>query len=128
MTTPALAQDVDHAVAEVVRILLTYRRETQARLGLALGLGKATMSMRMSGARGWTASEVAALARHFDVPVSVFYDGPDALLRTGIGTVTHQYESPTKQGGTTVSSLKSSTPRGPRSSAVRPCGGAVKAA
>lgn len=128
MTITAAEHEVDLAVSRVVKMLLAYRGETQAALAQATGLGRKTVIRRMSGERGWSAAELATLSKHFEVPVSVFYDGPDALLRTGIQTVTHQYESPTKQGGTTVSSLKSSTPRGPRSSAVRPCGGAVKAA
>ncbi len=74
----------DDRITSVVRILLTYRQQTQADLVAGTGIQKRTLVRRLSGERSWTAGDVAALAEHFRVPVTVFYDGPDALL-AGLG-------------------------------------------
>lgn len=81
MTTAA--HDVDGNVTAVVRILMAYSRERQADVCAATSIPLRTFIRRMKdGVGGWAASEIAALASHYDVPVSAFYDGPDALLRT----------------------------------------------
>lgn len=133
MTTTAIdasprADEVNLAVSRVVKVLLAHRGQTQAQLSAATGFRRSTLIRRMHGERDWTAPEVAILAKHFEVPVSVFYDGPDALLSRGVRTPTHQYQSPTKPAGTTVSPLKPSSSRRPLSTAVRPCPGSTRAA
>lgn len=80
MTTAS--HDIDGSVTAVVRILMAYTRERQSDVCEATGIPKRTFIRRMGGDGGWSASEVAALANHFDVPVTAFYDGPDHLLRT----------------------------------------------
>lgn len=70
----------DQNVTDVVRILLAYRHEQQTHLVLGTGIPKRTLIRRMNGGGGWSAAEVALLARHFDVPVTTFYAGPDALM------------------------------------------------
>ncbi len=46
----------------------------------AIGLHRVAMYRRLSGEVQWRVGEVAALARHLEVPVQVFYDGPARLL------------------------------------------------
>jgi transcriptional regulator with XRE-family HTH domain len=97
MTTTTAERDVNTAVSRVVKILLAYRRETQAALAVDTGLSKPTLIRRMAGERSWTAAEVAALARHFGVPEQVFYDGPDALVGHS-SPVTDGYSTDTARG------------------------------
>lgn len=133
MTAPET--DVNLAVSRVVKVLLAHRRETQAQLSLATGLRKATLIRRMAGDRSWTAPEIAVLAKHFEVPVGVFYAGPDALLRSGAGTVTHESQSARRPAGPAAhplnpAALRSSrglVPR-PRTAADRTCPGTSQAA
>lgn len=70
----------DDKIGRVVDLLLTYRRENRLVLAALLGVSPKTLSRRISGSLGWTAEEVALMAEHFDVPVSAFYAGPDAMI------------------------------------------------
>lgn len=72
-------QTTDEQVTDVVRILLAYKRQKQDDVITSTGIPKRTLIRRMN-AGGWSAAEVADLAQHFQVPVSVFYEGPDSLL------------------------------------------------
>lgn len=74
-------------IGRVVDLLLTYRRENRLVLAALLGVSPKTLSRRLHGTLGWSADEVALLAEHFDMPVKVFYDGPDALI-AGMRTTT----------------------------------------
>lgn len=81
MTQPeAEPMSVDRSVTRVVEILREYKDESWNELFLATGIRKHTMTRRREQG-GWTASEVARLAKHFNKPVSALYDGPDALFR-----------------------------------------------
>jgi hypothetical protein len=71
---------VDQAAGKVVRLLALHRDETVEDAATAANIGRDTMYRRLRGQGGWKASELAALAAHFGVPITVFYDGPDALL------------------------------------------------
>lgn len=72
-------------IGGVVDLLLTYRRENRLVLAALLGVSPKTLSRRIGGALGWSADEVALMAEHFDVPVSVFYEGPDAFIARARG-------------------------------------------
>lgn len=76
----ATAHDLDGGMTAVVRILMAYTKEKQAEVCLATGIPRRTFIRRMGDGGGWSAAEIAALAKHFDVPVTAFYDGPEALL------------------------------------------------
>lgn len=81
---------VDARVTRVVEILLAYKQESWSELMIATGIGKSTMIRRKSRG-GWSAAEVAVLAEHFDAPVELFYQGPDALFRGGPGRINRTY-------------------------------------
>lgn len=76
------AGTADANISAVLRILMAYKHETQQQLVGATGIPQRTLIRRMkNGATGWSAGEVAALADHYEVPVSVFYGGPDELMQ-----------------------------------------------
>lgn len=80
MTTASVEPSVvDDNVTRVVEILQAYKRLSLNELIIASGIGKSTL-IRRRHAGGWSAAEVARLAEIFEVPVSVFYDGPDNLI------------------------------------------------
>lgn len=60
--------------------MLLWRRETRVQLALLLGISLRTLGRRIAGELRWEAGELQRMADHFGVPVSRFYDGPDALL------------------------------------------------
>lgn len=76
----APAVDVDRNISRVLKLLMTYREQSLNELLLAVGMNKSTM-IRRRAQGGWSAEEVGRLAVHFDVPVSAFYEGADALFR-----------------------------------------------
>jgi hypothetical protein len=78
-------------IGRVVDLLLTYRRENRLVLAALLGVSPKTLGRRLNGVLGWTADEIAVMAEHFDVPVSVFYDGPEALLAGTSRSTTAEY-------------------------------------
>jgi hypothetical protein len=80
-------------IGRVVDLLLTYRRENRLVLAALLGVSPKTLGRRLNGVLGWTADEIAVMAQHFDVPVSVFYDGPEALLAGTSRSTTAEYLS-----------------------------------
>ncbi len=72
--------NVNERIGRALDVLMTYRREKRLVVAALLGVSPKTLGRRLSGQIDWTAGEVSLLAEHFDVPVSVFYAGPDALL------------------------------------------------
>ncbi len=71
---------VNERIGRAVDMLMTYRQEKRMIVAALLGVSPKTLGRRLSGQLDWTAEEVSLLAEHFDVPVSAFYAGPDALL------------------------------------------------
>ena len=65
-----------------VRAEVARRGLSQSALAAALNLTQSAVSRRLSGTVEFTASELAALAEHLQVPVSVFFDTP-ALAEGG---------------------------------------------
>lgn len=72
---------IDSNVTGVLEILIAYRRVSFKELIVATGIGKSTM-IRRRAQGGWSAAEVARLAEVLDVPISVFYEGPEKLIAT----------------------------------------------
>lgn len=62
-------------ISAVVRALLGWHNETQTQLAKILGMSQQALSARIQGQRPWSAADVAALARHFDVSAGTFYEG-----------------------------------------------------
>lgn len=58
------------------------RKNSQSDIAALLGLSQAAVSRRLSGDVDFTSSELAALAKHLEVPVSAFFDAP-ALAEGG---------------------------------------------
>jgi transcriptional regulator with XRE-family HTH domain len=94
-----------------VRMLMAAQGMTTLDLGRQLGLGRSPIYDRTQGRKPFTVDEVASLAEFFDVPVSVFYAGPDALLgrHAGDRTALTGVASPLETRGreTTRSSFRS---------------------
>jgi hypothetical protein len=78
--------DVDRNIRTVVKMLLAAHDEKPPELALKLRWSRSVMYSRLGGDTAFTAAEVAALADHFKVPVTVLFGGPSALLagREGI--------------------------------------------
>lgn len=72
--------EVDRNIRTVVKMLLAATDQKQADLPGLLGWSKSVTYSRMSGGSRFYAWEVEALAELFDVPVSVFHAGPDAMV------------------------------------------------
>jgi BetR domain len=71
----------DENCGAVVRTLLTALRLDHTALPPVLGIQMHTVHRALNGERHWRMDELDALAHFFDVPVSVFFDTPEALLR-----------------------------------------------
>lgn len=80
----------DEKIRLVAKMLLAANEMTYLDLGRQLGLKRTPIYDRMQGRMSFTVSEVAAMADHFGVPVSVFFGGPAALLSPGGQGVTLQ--------------------------------------
>jgi transcriptional regulator with XRE-family HTH domain len=76
--------DVDKNIRTVTNMLLAAQDQpkatAQAELAVRLGWSRSVAYSRLGGQTSFTAAEVAALAEHFDVPVSAFFGGPGELL------------------------------------------------
>lgn len=72
--------DPDDNVRRVVALLLTYKGMSRRELGQILGLNRTPINDRMRGVKPFTVAEVAAMADYFGAPVSVFFEGPEALI------------------------------------------------
>lgn len=68
--TRLVAQRVSADVAEEVRVAMTRRRISQARLASALGLSQAAVNRRLSGAVDFTISELRAVADALEVDIT----------------------------------------------------------
>jgi hypothetical protein len=75
------AAEVEHNISAVVKQLMAYRNETNADLAALLHYDVQTIGRKRRNERTWQAWEVQALADHYDVEVSDFYAGVDALFR-----------------------------------------------
>lgn len=71
---------VNAGIGEVVRHLLLSTHQPRADLAALLGCHPKTLERRINGGYPWEAWEVGLMAAHFDVPVSLFYEGPGAFL------------------------------------------------
>lgn len=72
----------DENCGAVVKTLLAARRLPQSALVPVLGVEIHTVHRALNGDRHWRMDELDALARYFDVPVGVFFDTPEALIRS----------------------------------------------
>jgi transcriptional regulator with XRE-family HTH domain len=73
---------IDQRVARVVKIMLAVREENQGDLGRALGLDSGQISRVMNGRRRWSLAELEAMAHHFNVDIGIFFEEPEALVRS----------------------------------------------
>jgi transcriptional regulator with XRE-family HTH domain len=99
-STLGTVSTLDDTVSRVVDMLRTWHRLTKAELAEATGIPLRTLSRRLNGGGHWEWQEVNTLAAHFDVPVSVFKDGPEALIKGARASVIQQYlgdTSPTRR-------------------------------
>ena len=82
--------EVEANVRIVVRMLMAARGIRPAELALKLGVSKTAVFNRLGGQKPFTLSELGDMADLFDVPPSVLLAGPNALLRTAEGPITHK--------------------------------------
>jgi hypothetical protein len=86
-TAPADAPDVavDEVISTVVRMLLARDRDTIEQLAATTGISRDVLfrRLRRGGNNSWKASEVAALASHFEVPVADLYEPSWGGLKLG---------------------------------------------
>lgn len=78
-----MSANLNREIGEVAEHVLLWRKENRVQLALLLGLSVKTINRRISGERPWEASEIKTMAEHFGIPVSAFYEGPDALFGKG---------------------------------------------
>ena len=74
-TDPAPGHDDDARISAAVRALAAGNGLKNAELAPILGIHRASVFAKIKGETSWKASEVAALARFFDVPVGDLFDG-----------------------------------------------------
>lgn len=67
--------NVDQRIAASVRALAAGRGMRNVELSDVLGVGANAVFMKLRGDSPWKATEVAALAEHFDVSVGDLFDG-----------------------------------------------------
>jgi len=68
-------------VSRIVRILLARDEMRQQDLADALDYETGTITRKMKGEREWRLNDVVSLAEVFEVPVSLFFEEPDTLVR-----------------------------------------------
>ena len=73
---------VDIAISEVTRQAMLWRKESREQLSAMLGLSLRSVARRLVGDIAWEAREIAIMAEHYGLPISAFYEGPDALFQT----------------------------------------------
>ena len=77
-------------VAANIRAALAYRALTQARLAGHLGLSEMALSRRMKSSAEFTTSEVAAVARYFNMtPGDLFEEKNLQITKWSLAPVTH---------------------------------------
>lgn len=67
--------DDDARISAAVRALAAGTGLKNAELAPVLGIHRASVFAKLKGETSWKASEVASLARYFDVPVGDLFDG-----------------------------------------------------
>lgn len=100
MTTHYEPTHVSDLVAENVRALMARTRTKQQALAVALGMTQGAVSKKVNGDRPFTLDEVEAVAEHFGVPVTTFFEPsnvapfPGRVTETDGRPVTRQYSDP----------------------------------
>ncbi|MGO3503858.1 helix-turn-helix domain-containing protein [Brachybacterium tyrofermentans] len=69
------SDDDDARISAAVRALAAGTGLKNAELAPVLGIHRASVFAKLKGETAWKASEVASLARYFDVPVGDLFDG-----------------------------------------------------
>lgn len=72
----------DQRAGRIAKILLAQHDRKQMDLGDHLGLDSATISRALGGKRKWTLSDIQRMAEFFDVSVALFFDEPEAVVRS----------------------------------------------
>ena len=72
---------VGENISRIVRILLARDEMRQQDLADALDYETATITRKMKGEREWKLNDIVSLAEFFEVPVSLFFEEPDSLVR-----------------------------------------------
>lgn len=80
VVAPVPPDDVDATIRAVVRALIGWRGVTKDEVADGAGIPRSTLFRRLRGTSGFSAAEVRQLARYFGAPVTVFYEGPEALF------------------------------------------------
>ena len=80
--------DLDYAIGDRVNTLMHRHGYTRKAFGAKLGLGQSGMSLKISGQRTWTATEVCLAAGYLGVTVSVLYGDEPMPEPTRPATVT----------------------------------------
>src|SRR5215217_7766822 len=98
--------EVEANVRIVVRMLMAARGIRPAELALKLGVSKTAIFNRLGGQKPFTLSELGAMAELFDVPPAVLLAGPNALLRTAEGSISHKKLSHRQQVNPATSRIR----------------------
>lgn len=83
----------DDTVSRVADMLRVGQGLTKAELAERTGIPLRTLSRRMNGGGHWEWREVAALAVYFNVPMSIFHEGPKALMDRPGGQMSANFAS-----------------------------------
>lgn len=65
-----------------MKILLAQHDRRQSDLGVALDLDSSQVSRAIAGKRKWTLTEIERAAEFFDVSVALFFEQPEAVVRS----------------------------------------------
>lgn len=68
-------------IPRVTRTLLAHQNKTHTALAEHMHIGPSLLSKKLSGLRGWSADDVAAMADFFDVEPELFFRDPEQLIR-----------------------------------------------
>lgn len=69
----------DEIIGERIHQLMWRAQVSQTQFAPELGVGQAALSLKLRGRRGWSAADLIAVARYFDVSVGyLFGEGDDA--------------------------------------------------
>lgn len=74
---PLIGENISH----IVRILLARDEMLQRDLAEALNYESGTVTRKMKGEREWKVTDLVLLSEFFEVPVSLFFESPDTLVR-----------------------------------------------
>lgn len=73
---------INENVSRIVNILLARDELRKQDLALGLDYDPGTITRAMQGKRSWTLDDLVAMAEFFEVPVSLFFEEPDSLVRS----------------------------------------------